>query len=304
MKVLVSGGRGLIGTALAADLLAAGHHVVPLVRPGAATAGAVGWDPAAGTVDRRALADRGPYAAVVHLAGAGIGDRRWSAARRAELRARRVGPPAALAGALGSLDPAPAVLVSASAVGVYGDRGDEELTEQSPPGSGFLAEVCQAWEAATAPAAAAGIRVVTLRSGVVLTPGGGALGKQLALFRLGLGGRLGNGRQYLSWITLADEVAAIRHALAHPEVRGPLNATAPGPVTNAEFTRALGHTLHRPTFLAVPRAALAVGLGAQLTAEVLLASQRAVPGALEAAGFGFAHPEIGGALAALLTPGP
>lgn len=307
MRVLLSGSSGLIGRALAGDLAADGHGVVRLARPGAAAptaSGAVAWDPAAGHLDRAALEAAGPYDAVVHLAGAGIGDRRWNDARRREIRSSRVTATTLLAEALAGLDPRPAVLVSASAVGYYGDRGDEAVGEDSPAGTGFLAEVCVAWEAATAPAAAVGIRVVTLRTGVVLTGGGGALAKLLPLFRLGLGGRLGSGRQYLSWITLDDEVAVIRRAVDDTSLAGPLNATAPTPVTNAEFTHALGRALRRPAVLWVPRPVLEVALGADMTREMLLGGQRVLPRALLAAGHRFGHPELEGALAALVSTAP
>jgi hypothetical protein len=239
---------------------------------------------------------------VVHLAGAGIGDRRWSEVRRREIMGSRVAGTTEVARALVALDPRPAVLVSASAVGFYGDRGDEVLTEASGPGTGFLAEVCQAWEAASEAASAAGVRVVTLRSGVVLAKQGGGLAKQLPLFRLGLGGRLGSGRQYLSWITLDDEVAVIRRAIEDASLSGPLNATAPEPVTNAEFTRALGRALRRPAVVWVPGPALELALGAGIARELLLAGQRAMPVALAAIGHRFGHPQIGGALRALLVP--
>ena len=213
MRVLLSGSHGLVGRALGATLASGGHTVVPLLRHPAPTGTpGVGWDPAGGTVDEAALAALGPYDAVVHLAGAGIGDRRWSAAYQREIRHSRAGPTRLLAGTAAGLHPVPAVFVSASAVGYYGDRGDEVLTEESGPGTGFLAEVCGDWEAATAPAEGA-TRVVRLRTGIVLDRRGGALARQLPLFRLGLGARLGGGHQYVSWITLADEVAVIVRAV-------------------------------------------------------------------------------------------
>jgi len=236
------------------------------------------------------------------MAGAGIGDHRWTDARRQEIMASRVGPTRLLAGIAAHLDPVPGVLVSASAIGYYGDRGDEILTEESAPGEGFLADVCRAWEDATAPAGD-WMRVVHLRTGVVLSALGGALAKQLPLFRLGLGGRLGSGRQYTSWITLDDEVSAIRRALEDDRLTGPLNATAPNPVTNAELTRALGRALHRPTLLTVPRPALAVVLGGEMSRELLLGGQRVHPARLIALGHTFAHPDIDSALDAVLAPG-
>lgn len=307
MNVLLSGSHGLIGSALATRLTAEGHDVVPLVRStgtsaGGSQAAAVPWDPPQGTVDRDALHRHGPYDAVVHLAGAGIGDHRWNAARRQEILASRVGSTRLLATLAAHLDPVPGVLVSASAVGWYGDRGDELLTEESAPGRGFLADLCRAWEAAAAPASGA-MRVVYLRTGIVLARQGGALAKQLPLFRLGLGGRLGNGRQHMSWITLDDEVSVIRRALDDDRLVGPVNATAPSPVTNAEFTRALGRALRRPAVLAVPRPVLAAALGREMAHELLLAGQRAVPARLTAAGHAFAHPDIDRALASVLAPG-
>jgi len=301
VRVLLSGSSGLIGRALTRSLTADDHVVVPLARAGGSPE-SVPWDPGGAGLDHAALADRGPYDAVVHLAGAGIGDRRWSEVRRREIMGSRVAGTTEVARALVALDPRPAVLVSASAVGFYGDRGDEVLTEASGPGTGFLAEVCQAWEAASEAASAAGVRVVTLRSGVVLAKQGGGLAKQLPLFRLGLGGRLGSGRQYLSWITLDDEVAVIRRAIEDASLSGPLNATAPEPVTNAEFTRALGRALRRPAVVWVPGPALELALGAGIARELLLAGQRAMPVALAAIGHRFGHPQIGGALRALLVP--
>lgn len=305
MKVLLSGSHGLIGRALATRLTAEGHGVVRLVREAPAAVAvdgqrAVAWDPRNDWVDGDALDRHGPYEALVHLAGAGIGDRRWSAARRREILASRVGSTDLIARLAARLDPRPGVLVSASAVGYYGDRGDEVLTEESTPGEGFLADVCRAWESATAPADDA-LRVVRLRTGIVLALHGGALARQLPIFRLRLGGRLGSGRQYLSWITLDDHVSIVRRALDDDRLVGPVNATAPSPVTNAQFTRALGRALHRPAGLAVPRPALAAVVGAQRSRQLLLASQRALPGRLTAVGHRFAHPDIERALASVLT---
>lgn len=296
MKVAVSGSHGMIGSAAVAALRTAGHDVVPLVR-GAPEAGQVRWDPLAGEIDGPAL--RGIDAAI-HLAGAGIGDRRWTAARKREIRESRVRGTDLLARAMAGLEPRPSVLLSGSAIGYYGDRGDEELTEDSGPGHGFLAEVVRAWEAAAAPAADAGIRVVHLRSGVVLSAAGGVLAKQLPLFKLGVGGRLGSGSQWLSWVALHDHVAAMRHLLGRDDVAGPVNLTAPHPVTNAEFTRCLAATLGRPARLPVPRAALAVALGREMAGETALVSQRVLPHRLETSGFAFAHPVLDEALAAVL----
>jgi uncharacterized protein (TIGR01777 family) len=239
----------------------------------------------------------------VHLAGAGIGDKRWSARRRREIVSSRVASTAVLVRALAELSRPPATMVSASAVGFYGDRGDEELTEDSGPGTGFLADLCRAWEDATEPAAQAGVRVVRLRSGIVLSAHGGALARQLPLFRLGLGGRLGTGRQWLSWISLADEVGAILHGLDDTALRGPVNATAPTPVTNRDFTRALGRALHRPTVMTVPGMALRIALGPDLASEMVLAGQRVVPTRLTSTGYRFHHADVDSALAAALAPG-
>ena len=260
-------------------------------------AGHAVWDPANGRIDSARLEG---HDAVVHLAGAGIGEHRWTKGYKEEIRRSRVTGTDLLARTLAGLDAPPAVLASASGINFYGNRGDEELTEEKPAGNGFLARVVTEWEAATAPASAAGIRVAHLRSGVVLSPRGGALRRQLTPFRLGLGGRIGSGRQYVSWIALDDEVAAIGHVLATASLSGPVNIVAPNPVTNAEFTRQLGKALNRPALLAVPPAALKVVLGPEMVSELLMASMRVVPAALSASGFSFAHPELGAALAAML----
>lgn len=304
MRVLVSGSSGLVGRALCRRLADRGDDVVVLSRPASGPAGGtptVPWDPSAGTIDADALVAAGPYDAVVNLAGAGIGDRRWSDERRRLIMSSRVLSTSLLATTLPGLRPAPAVFVSASAVGYYGDRGDEELTEQSGPGRGFLVEVVKAWEDAARPAAEQGARVVLLRTSVVLDPGGGVLGRLLPLFRVGLGGRLADGGQFMSWITLHDEVSAILAALERPELEGPLNLGAPTPVTNREFTEAVGRALHRPTVLAAPRAALELALGRDMASEMLLASQRMVPARLVAAGHRFDHPDIDTALTTLLA---
>ncbi|MDP9403404.1 MAG: TIGR01777 family oxidoreductase [Actinomycetota bacterium] len=254
------------------------------------------WDPAAGTVDEAGLEGT---EGVVHLAGAGIGEKRWSDERKRLIRQSRVEATHALASALARMATPPKVMVSGSAVGFYGDRGTEVLTEHSAGGTGFLAEVCRDWEAATAPAAGAGTRVVNIRSGIVLSRHGGALEKQLPLFRLGLGGKLGSGKQYMSWVGIDDEVGAIVHAVGSEGLRGPVNVTAPEPVPAAELARALGSVLRRPVVLPVPRLALAAVLGRELAGE-LLASQRALPARLEADGYTFRHTELEGALRALL----
>ena len=303
MRVLISGASGLIGTALSAALDARGDEVIRLVRP-SSTVGSpttVSWDPLVDTLDRRRLTELGPIDAVVHLAGAGIADKRWSTARKAEILGSRTASTELVVRSICELEVAPAVLVSGSAIGYYGSRGDEVLTEASSCGHGFLAEVCAAWEAAAAPAAAAGIRTVLARTGIVLSPAGGALAKQLPLFKAGVGGRLSSGSQWLSWITLDDEVAALMAAIDDPSLVGAINLTSPNPVTNATFTKALGRALHRPAGLVVPAAALKLALGAELVNEALLASQRVQPAALLDAGFEFHDPDLDGALARLLS---
>lgn len=297
MRVAMSGASGLIGSALCRALVGRGDEVVRLVRRRAAS-GEAGWDPAAGRLDVAGLSG---VEAVVHLAGAGIADRRWSGQRRLELVSSRVDSTALLARSLIGLDPPPRLLMSASAIGIYGDRGDEVLDESSAPGAGFLADLCRRWEQAAAPAAAAGIRTITLRSGIVLSASGGALGRQLPLFRVGLGGPLGSGRQWTSWISMEDEVGAVLHLLDHDGPSGPVNAVAPQPVTNRDFSAALGRALHRPARLAVPAPALRLALGRQLVDEALLSSQRVLPAALQSAGYRFAHPDIDTALVAVLS---
>lgn len=297
MRVLLTGSSGLIGSALTRSLEADGHHVTRLVRRPPGGPSEVRWDPAAGSIDAARLEG---HDAAVNLAGAGIGDRRWTAKHKAAIRDSRVQGTGLLARTLATLERPPAVLASGSAVGFYGNRGDEELTEESRPGTGFLAEVVREWEAATTPARAAGIRVATIRSGVVLSADGGALKRQLLPFRLGVGGRLGSGRQWLAWISLDDEVGAIRHVLTHDDLAGPVNATAPGPVTNAEFTRQLGRAVRRPTVLPTPTIALWALLGRELVADMLFASQRALPAALTASGYSFRHPAVDAALADIL----
>ena len=303
MNVLLTGSSGLIGTALRQALEARGDRVVRLIRPssGQVPGDAVAWDPSTGFLDHDGLAAVGKIDAVVHLAGAGIADRRWSDVRKREILTSRTASTELLVEGLARLSERPEVLVSGSAIGIYGSRGEEPLTETSVRGTGFLADVCEAWEAAGMAAEALGIRTVLARTGIVLSTRGGALAKQLPLFKMGLGGKLGSGSQWLSWISLDDEVAGLLAAIENPKFQGPLNLTAPTPVTNVVFTKALGAALHRPTFLATPGAALKAILGAELVEEALLASQRVLPTSLEAEGFTFQDSSIGPALSRLLS---
>ena len=292
MRILVTGSHGLIGSALIPLLASRGHHIARVVRgdPGS-TPDQIPWDPEAGTLDGARLdgAD-----AVIHLAGENIAAGRWTAARKGRIRRSRVDSTRLLADTLGRLHRKPTVWIVASAVGYYGDRGDEILVEDSAPGRGFLATLCRDWEAAADPARGSGIRVVHLRTGMVLSRTGGALARLLPIFRAGLGGRLANGRQFVSWIGLDDEVEAIHHALTHDAVQGPVNLVSPHPVTNREFTATLGRVLRRPTLLAVPAVVLRVGLG-ELAGE-LLSSVRAYPARLLATGYAFHRPDLEGAL--------
>jgi uncharacterized protein (TIGR01777 family) len=293
MNVLVSGSSGLIGSALVAFLQSEGHGVNRLVRSKSTRyEKQVLWDPQAGSLDVEGL--RG-IDAVVHLAGENIAAGRWTTARKANIRDSRIKGTRLLSESLASLGQPPSVLASASAVGYYGDQGDKILDEQSDSGSSFLADVCRQWEEATKPAAEAGIRVVHLRTGMVLSSSGGALAKLLTLFRFGMGGRLGGGWQYTSWITLDDAVGAIRHCLVNESLHGAVNLVSPNPVTNREFTKAFGKVLKRPTWFAVPAAALHLALG-EMADELLLASACATPTRLLASGYRFRHPELEAAL--------
>jgi uncharacterized protein (TIGR01777 family) len=299
VNILVSGSHGLIGSALVPALAARRHRIIRLVRGrDSRLPDEVAWDPASGRIDVPAL---DAIEAAVHLAGANIGARRWTVARKALIRESRVGATRLLADTLARLRRKPRVLICASATGYYGSRGEEILAEDSPPGTGFLAEVCRDWEAAAAPARDAGIRVAHLRSGIVLSPSGGALAALLPIFRMGLGGTLGSGRQFMSWITLDDEVEAIIHVLDREAVGGPVNFVSPHPVTNREFTATLGRVLRRPALLPVPGPALRIALGE--VAGELLGSQRVHPARLLAAGYAFRHPDLEPGLRALLGPG-
>jgi uncharacterized protein (TIGR01777 family) len=297
LVVAITGSSGLIGTALRRSLEGDGHQVRPVVRRTVREGeSAVAWDPDAGTIDRAALEG---VDAVVHLAGAGIGDKRWSAERKRVILESRTRGTALLAATLAGLENKPSVLVSGSAIGYYGDRGDETLTEASGPGDDFLASICVAWEAEAQPVTEAGIRLATIRTGIVLTPDGGALPKMLPLFKLGLGGPYGSGRQWWSWISLADEIGAIRH-LIDQDVHGAVNLTAPNPVVERELAKALGRVLSRPAVLPVPPFGPKLVVGAELAEALLFTSARVVPTALEASGYAFAHPDIETALRAVL----
>ena len=296
-RVVISGASGLIGGALAGALAADGHAVGRLVRPGPAVRlGDVAWDPTAGRIDAAALEGAD---AVVHLAGESIAAGRWTAARKRAIRDSRVGGTRLLAEAVAGLRRPPRVLVSASAVGYYGDRGDEPLTEASAPGQGFLAEVAVAWEAAAEPARRAGLRVVHPRIGLVLAAAGGALPKMLTPFRLGLGGVIGDGRQQVSWIALDDLVSVLRHLLTTDSLAGPVNAVAPAPVDNRELTRTLARVLGRPALLPLPASVVRLVFG-EMGLALLLASARVLPARLEATGFRFRNPTLEAALRAVL----
>jgi len=294
--VLVSGASGLIGSALVPCLTRSGHRVIELRRHTAGQpAPTAWWNPEAGTVNLEAA---GTLDAVVHLAGESVAQR-WTPAAKARIRDSRVRGTRLLAETFAKLPNRPQVLVCASAIGYYGDRGVEILDEQSPAGAGFLPEVCRAWEEAAAPARAAGIRVVHLRLGVVLAPNGGALAKLLPAFRWGVGGPFGSGNQYWSWTTLADLLRVVQYVLENESLQGPVNAVAPHPATNRVFAQTLGRALHRPSFFTVPAFAVKLLLG-QMGQEALLASARVFPRKLEQSGFVFEHPELGGALRQVL----
>jgi uncharacterized protein len=300
VKIIVSGSSGLVGTALIDSLRPDGHSIGRLVRSGsAATADAtsqmIRWEPPTGSIDLAAMEGAD---AVVHLAGASVAGGRWTASRKQLLRQSRVEATRHLVAGLGKLKQKPHVLVSASAIGYYGNRSDEQLTEMSAPGNDFLAQLCRDWETEAAKAEHEGIRVVMLRFGIILAPHGGALQQMLRPFRLGVGGRLGNGRQWMSWITLEEVVGVIRYAMEKDSARGPMNTVAPNPVTNAEFTSVLAGVLHRPALLPAPRFALGLALGEM--AGALLASQRVYPERLGALGYTFRHPQLKEALGVIL----
>ena len=296
MKVLVSGSTGFIGSALVPFLQGRGHEVTRLVRqtPGPGVPHAL-WDPLAGTIDSRRLAGT---EAAIHLAGENIGDRRWNSAQKRRIRDSRTSGTRLLSETLAALDPRPKTLVYASAKDYYGDRGEEWLNEEAPRGDDFLSQVVDEWEKAADPAVQAGIRVVNLRFGMVLGPNGGGLAKMLLPFRLGLGGRLGSGKQYLSWVALEDLLGAADHSLTTQGLSGPVNLAAPGAVTNAEFTRTLGRVLSRPALFPVPAFLLRVIFG-EIT-DILLASVRLDPTKLQSTGFTFKYPKLEEALRAAL----
>jgi uncharacterized protein len=303
-QILLTGSSGLIGTSLVRSLRRKRISTITLHRQslrglGAISAGRDLWDPYAATPMTNPAELRGTTAAV-HLSGANLSGQRWSSAYKREILESRVRPTHALAVLLAGLKPKPAVLVCASAIGIYGSRGDELLSETSQPGTGFLPEVCVAWEKATRPAKEAGIRVVHLRFGVVLSTRGGALAKMLPIFRAGLGGRLGHGRQWMSWATLSDVTRAIEFVLETPSLSGAVNVVTPKPVTNAEFTVALGRALHRPTLFRVPAFALRLAFGEMAEATVL-ESERVLPARLTGKGFKFKYPDIQTGLQAALA---
>jgi uncharacterized protein len=298
MQIVISGASGLVGTALQQQLLNEGHTVTNLVRKATTNGDESTWDPYAGVIDLDVLraAD-----AVINLSGAGIGDRRWSQSYRKTLLESRIRTTSLLAGSLATLasDGKQRMLLNSSAIGIYGDRGDEEVDESSEHGSGFLADICLDWEAATTPAEQAGVRVVHLRTGIVMSKKGGVLKKLLPLFKLGLGGRLGSGRQWQSWISIDDEIGAIVHLLS-AEVSGAVNLTAPNPVTNQQFTAALGRAVRRPTLFSIPAFAPKILVGGEFAEQLLLTGQRVLPTELVQSGYVFTHSTLDEAFTALL----
>jgi len=294
MDVLMSGATGLIGSALTPELEAGGHRVRRLTRT-PRSEGDIGWDPDAGTI----AGDLAGTGAVVHLAGESIAEGRWTQEKKRRILESRQKGTRLLAETVAGLPEPPSVMVSASAIGYYGDRGNELLTEESGPGGLFLSRVCREWEAAAEPAREVGVRVVHPRLGIVLSTEGGALGTTLPIFKLGGGGKIGSGRQYWSWVSLDDVVGAIVHAIENDALSGPVNVVGPDPPTNAEYTRVLGRVLGRPTFFAVPAPAARVALGG-MADELLLASARVEPAKLEETGYEYRYPELEGALRHLL----
>ena len=296
MRFAITGASGLIGSALHRFLVALGHEVVPVVRRPPA-AGEAGWDPEIGRID---LAPLEGLDGVVHLAGENIATR-WTEARLARIRRSRVAGTRLLAEGLARLNQRPRRFISASAIGFYGDRGDEILTEASPPGQGDLAALVTAWEAAAEPARQAGIPLVTPRMGIVLSPAGGALAKMLPVFRTGAGGTIGSGRQWISWLALDDAISGLYYLLTSASLQGPVNLVSPTPVTNREFTETLGSILSRPTVMAVPAFAIRLALGRHMADSTVLASTRCIPARLSEAGFTFGYPALGAALRHVLV---
>ncbi|MHB8410582.1 MAG: TIGR01777 family oxidoreductase [Candidatus Acidiferrales bacterium] len=301
VKIIISGSSGLVGSALINSLRADGHSIARLVRSGSPSQTGpasenIRWEPPTGSID---LAGMEGADALVHLAGASIADGRWTPARKQILRRSRVDATRHLIAGLAQLSRKPRVLVAASAIGYYGDRGAETLTESAASGNGFLAGICREWEAETAQAERLGIRTVMLRFGIILAANGGALKRILVPFRIGVGGRLGTGRQWMSWITLDEVVAVIRCAIENDLLRGPVNAVSPSPVTNSEFTSVLAGVLHRPALFPTPRAVLRIALG-EMADALLFSSQRVVPEKLQAQLYTFRHPELKEALESVL----
>lgn len=300
MDIAITGSSGLIGSALSFALGNAGHRVVPVVR-GEAGPNEIGWRPDSAVLDAKGLEG---LDAVIHLAGAGVGDARWTSGYRAKIRDSRLDGTSLLARTMASLRSPPPVLLSASAIGYYGDSGDTVLTETSPPADDFLGQVCQFWENATEPASTAGIRVAHLRTGMVLSADGGALGKLLPLFKFGLGGKMGSGKQWMSWVAIDDVVGVVRWLLdgsgAQAGIDGPLNVVAPNPVTNAAFTKILGKVVGRPTLLPIPSFGPKLVLGGDRADALLFDSIRVAPERLTEAGYDFRYPELDTALRAIL----
>jgi uncharacterized protein (TIGR01777 family) len=297
MDVAITGASGFIGGALARNLEADGHQVVRVSRRSGGEGRTVTWDPERGTIDAKGLEG---VDAVVHLAGEGVASGPWTAEQRRRIKESRTKGTTLLADTLAALDDKPSVLISGSAIGYYGDRGDEELTERSTPGDDFLAQVCVSWEASVQPARAAGIRVANIRTGIVLSTDGGAFPKLLLPFKLGVGGRDGDGRGWWSWITLDDEVRAIRFLIDH-DISGPVNLVAPGPVRSAELAKTLGRVLHRPAVLPVPRLVTKVPFGVgDLVGSLLFTSANVRPTVLEGAGFEFGQTEFEPAVRSVL----
>jgi uncharacterized protein (TIGR01777 family) len=300
MNIVVTGSSGMIGSALCCSLSKDGHNIIRMVRTSTPGPEFAFWDPTAGVVDRQAIDG---VDAVVHLAAENVAARRWNEHRKSVIASSRVNATSLLAQTLAELRNPPSVFISASAVAFYGDRGQFSLTEDCPVGAGFSAELCQAWEAATEPAERAGIRVAHLRTGIALDINAGALKRFAPVFRLGLGGRIGSGEQYMSWISLIDEIRAISHIVLTPTISGPVNLTGPCPVTNMRFTQALSSLVKRPAVMPAPASILRAALGKEMANELLLVSQRAVPEKLLSHGFSFLHSNVEDALSHALGGG-